>query len=399
MQSLRHYIFEVLKEDAYKRHTGQRYKDDIQQFRNAADKPGYYLHFTDTPKIGINPGSAFFPGYYMYPCTQKNLDKWFFKAQVLDFDDKSWAITTPQGVVARYVYLIKTTSDAKIFDLGNAEDRLMKLIDELEEFYGNLIVQRDSKAVHSKKLKIKLAVLNGSKRGLNILQLNDALQIAGMSPISDKKQAPQAIQNLDDFHKAAFGSFASDKQSISWIGINSLKEFKPLVHNGLRGFAPRLLSVLLKFVGAIGKRNGHYVHDWRDGKFYTLIDIENDVKNFIESKGVDYELLAKWINVKSDGIGAFLTLLIGWYPDYDGFLDHNFTLGKYEKEQLYLKPTARSKFEIAMMVDRFEGQKENPPGEPTSPGANLDRNLHDPEEVEAPRIAALNKKLSGERWK
>ena len=67
---VRSLVREILKEDAYKKMTGKRFTADIEAVRDTVGKQGYFLHFTDTPKIGVNPKSKYVPGVYFYPQVQ-----------------------------------------------------------------------------------------------------------------------------------------------------------------------------------------------------------------------------------------------------------------------------------------------------------------------------------------
>ena len=61
---IRSLIREVLAEDAYKERTGKRFTADIDKIRDNLEKKGYFLHFSDVPKIGVNPKSPYLPGSY-----------------------------------------------------------------------------------------------------------------------------------------------------------------------------------------------------------------------------------------------------------------------------------------------------------------------------------------------
>lgn len=107
---------EILKEDAYKRETGKRYTGDIDKFRDTAGKPGYYIHLTDVPKIGVNPKSNFLPGLYLYPHSKSN-----FQSLIMGHRGNFIA-----GNMARYAFLVKLRSDLKILKPDDLNDYLNK---------------------------------------------------------------------------------------------------------------------------------------------------------------------------------------------------------------------------------------------------------------------------------
>lgn len=111
MKSIRDLVCEILREDAYKKKTGSRYTGDIDMFKNSVNKDGYYLHFSDVPKVGINPKSNFLPGIYLYPNIKPIYDAFFA-------DPKGWH--RGQARAARYVYLVKINPGLKIVE-GKSE--------------------------------------------------------------------------------------------------------------------------------------------------------------------------------------------------------------------------------------------------------------------------------------
>jgi hypothetical protein len=111
MKIVRNLVSEILKEDAYKKKTGHRFTDDIKLIKDSLNKPGYFLHFTDIPKIGVFPGSSYMTGVYFYPNTRE-----IYK----DFVTNSFSMARGASRSARYVYLVKIKPNVKILDGADA---------------------------------------------------------------------------------------------------------------------------------------------------------------------------------------------------------------------------------------------------------------------------------------
>jgi len=109
-------VREILNEDAYKRETGKRYTGDIEKFRDTVGKPGYYIHLSDVPKIGINPKSNFLPGLYLYPHSKSN-----FETLIMGHRGNFIA-----GNMARYAFLVKLRDDLKILKPDDLNSYLNK---------------------------------------------------------------------------------------------------------------------------------------------------------------------------------------------------------------------------------------------------------------------------------
>lgn len=121
---VRSLIREILKEDAYKEMTGKRFTADIEAVRDTVGEQGYFLHFTDTPKIGVNPRSKYVPGVYFYPNTQEIYDAFFKDAS--DYYRGA-------GRAARYVYLVKLKPGLKIVEGDGINEKIRGLMqDSLE---------------------------------------------------------------------------------------------------------------------------------------------------------------------------------------------------------------------------------------------------------------------------
>jgi len=124
MNVIRLLIREMLTEDAYKKRTGHRFVDDINLVKNSVNKDGYFLHFSDVPKIGINPKSSYLPGVYFYPNIEP-LYKTFF-ANV----GGPWR---GQGRAARYVYLVKLKPNVNLIEGKEITEKAKKIISEITE--------------------------------------------------------------------------------------------------------------------------------------------------------------------------------------------------------------------------------------------------------------------------
>ena len=117
--NLRSLICEILTEDAYKRRTGERFTDDVQKIRDTLDQPGYFVHFTDVPKIGVNTKSRYLVGTYFYPNTKQVFDG-FIRNVVGSYRGA--------GRAARYVYLVKLRPGLRIIEGAEINDRILETI-------------------------------------------------------------------------------------------------------------------------------------------------------------------------------------------------------------------------------------------------------------------------------
>lgn len=109
---VRSLVREILSEmQAYKRVTGKKYTADIEMFRDNVGKPGYYIHLTDQPKVGVNPRSDFLPGTYMYRNTRDNF------LSVLGPGESGSDVSGAR--YGRYVFLLKLKGDVKMLRGGN----------------------------------------------------------------------------------------------------------------------------------------------------------------------------------------------------------------------------------------------------------------------------------------
>ena len=113
-QIIRSLVREILKEDqAYKRLTGKKYTADIEMFRDNVGKPGYYIHLSDIPKLGVNPKTGYLPGLYLYPNTKAN-----YEAALLG----SGRGSVVAGRASRYVFLVKLRSDLNLLDTADLNE-------------------------------------------------------------------------------------------------------------------------------------------------------------------------------------------------------------------------------------------------------------------------------------
>ena len=139
MKIIRLLIKEILAEDAYKKRTGHRFVDDINFVKNTVDKEGYFLHFSDVPKIGVNPKSSYFPGVYFYPNIRPIYNNFFANVS---------GNVRGQARGARYVYLVKLKQGLNILNgdgiTKNVQETMSKIVEpflsaglETSEYFKN----------------------------------------------------------------------------------------------------------------------------------------------------------------------------------------------------------------------------------------------------------------------
>jgi len=116
-------VREMLVEmQAYKRVTGKKYTADIEAFRDSVGKPGYYIHLSDIPKLGVNPKTGYLPGLYLYPNTKEN-----YEAALLG----SGRGSVVAGRASRYAFLVKLRSDLKLLDTADLNEYINKKFDSI----------------------------------------------------------------------------------------------------------------------------------------------------------------------------------------------------------------------------------------------------------------------------
>lgn len=116
---IRSLVREILREDAYKEKTGKRFTADIEAVRDTVDMEGYFLHFTEVPKIGVNPMSKYIAGVYFYPNTREIYDGFFKDVQT---------IYRGAGRAARYVYLVKLKPGLDIVEGAAINERIREAL-------------------------------------------------------------------------------------------------------------------------------------------------------------------------------------------------------------------------------------------------------------------------------
>jgi len=117
--TIRSLVREILREDVYKEKTGKRFTADIEKVRDTVDEEGYFLHFSEVPKIGIKPISNYFTGVYFYPNTREIYDGFFRDVQ---------STYRGAGRAARYVYLVKLKPGLNIIEGAEINERIREVL-------------------------------------------------------------------------------------------------------------------------------------------------------------------------------------------------------------------------------------------------------------------------------
>lgn len=484
MKIVKFLIKEILAEDAYKKKTGFRFNEDIKAVANSVNKPGYFLHFSDVPKIGINPSSGYFPGLYMYPNTQEIYD--FIFSDIGNF--------VGAGRGARYVYLVKLNPNVKILEgyenikriVGQARAKIMKplfdagvdagltvdkkslqqaalmsvgsmsksnisfefpsleemkenglfdIINEKNERYNNLY-----KRLNTKNLKSNDDIIQWNKEIKEVIEGLSMNYYKYQLPVLkeyDKKYLTKKIKEIEKEFSANFFSLQTDdnlKKFEDFLKTNKLPESwlqlkfpfiiaRSLINDHLLVEEANKYSQLetkhtikmFLFLNDLIKHPKDLTVKSKEGKFSTIdsktiaercIDeakkVAGKYSNFlmkaikdIDDVGVNIALSISGFDgindtstlsketiddirsskVKSDRITYRSRAFFGMGDGKMGIL------GKYESQQLFIFPPLQRKFKIVTMIDRFEGDKKDPPGSAT-PDVDWDR-----------RPAALKKRI------
>lgn len=141
---VRGFVREILSEDAYKKRTGKRFTDDVEKIRNNLDKEGYFLHFSDVPKIGINPKSRYLPGVYFYPNIKEIYDG-FVKNVVGTYRGA--------GRASRYVFLVRLKDGLNIVEGEQIKERAHETLRSISKPLLDLDIDDSSRVGREKDFK------------------------------------------------------------------------------------------------------------------------------------------------------------------------------------------------------------------------------------------------------
>lgn len=402
ISEVRDLISLILKEDKYKKMVGTRYTGDIEIFRRAvsntpeeAFKNRTFVHFTDTPKIGINPKSTYIKGYYFYPLT-----KTIFDGFVRDVS----TMTRGQARGARYVYLVKINNSANILESDeiyeSINERLRILTESIKESLldvssiGNnpgyakieseLGVSLDSQAkelasnisdaINRLNPRKEESINNYTSEITNILEKAGAINILhnlllskSKTPTIEKNRLLKLAANLRVQKTPMVGitslqALMSEKYTNTnrlLSKANSLSETftkgKELVLDVVRHHINQILDIFA---------SDSQIYVAKDGTIISGRDIGASALNrFLKETSIDEK-------TRKDNVGFFIKIAMG--NEYDGVFDAGHKgasdlggemvkmgqISNQEKTQLYMRPEARKYFEIISMIDRFEGEKD-----------------------------------------
>lgn len=242
MKSIRDLVSEILREDAYKKKTGSRYTGDIDLFKNAVNKDGYYLHFSDVPKVGINPKSNFLPGIYLYPNIKPIYDAFFA-------DPKGYQ--RGQARAARYVYLVKIKPGLKIVEgkseIFESSKAMMKKIIEplMSANLSDWIIKNDKDKENLKKTALSQAMgFAYSDPSHAYPNLKELEEMGLLSLILEKQESfKNKINEIEKIKKELSSKSVSSmsKDELSKFLLQKLERLNSLFDNyaGAGLFAPR----------------------------------------------------------------------------------------------------------------------------------------------------------------
>ncbi len=447
-----------LFEDKFKRETGKRFTKDLEKIKDAVGKDNFFVHFTDTPKIGINPRSTFLPGLYAYPLTREIYEKF-----VISVDEYARG----QGRAGRYVFLLKIKPDAKIIEGKELEGRIVKnfayciapLLDsnlaiaipknrylgheevtELIETHYRDDIMLGLERIRSELKRIEFHI---NKRSAKLAALKTVLREtapdAGELPewINEKlwdgsKESKRNMQKLTLDHitndELASGKLASaiytykDHPMIAGIRnsvfiSNDIITLQNLANHSYSGAATKRWDVLRDLFVFDKKLNTTSFIRTKSGERKEMKQIVNEcLERTLQIMKISKEKLLQIL--KQDSVGTNILLGLG---DASVLIDTGIgarntaagwggILGDLEAVQAYIKPPIGKSIEVIAMVDRFEGDPDSktPPGTSTPDkdyGKVADDEWRDwaaGRESGArdlsPRALALNKKFLGKGY-
>jgi hypothetical protein len=444
-----------LFEDKFKRETGKRFTGDLQKIKDAVGKENFFVHFTDTPKVGVNPKSQFIPGVYAYPLTRDVYEKF-----VISVDEYARG----QARAGRYVFLLKLKSSARVIEGPELEERIVKnfahcvapllnseliattpehrymrsedIVKLIEEHYRDDVLrglERIRSEVKSIGLRInkkaaRLAALRAVIKDIvpNVEEfpawINEKLW-------DDSKDSKRNMHRLTLDHirddESANGNLAGaiytykDHPLLSgiWNSINisnKRAKLQSLVSHSYSGAAMARWEMLRDlFDSPLGTKAGLPIKTKSGEKKEMSQIIDEALKRTLETMKVSKEKLLQVL--KQDPIGTNILLGLG---DADVIIDRGTAevksatagwggiLGDLETMQAYIRPPIGKAVDIVGMVDRFEGE----PDSKVPPGSTPDKDYGKVADDEwrdwaagresgarelSPRALALNKKFLG----
>lgn len=408
LNEIRSLISLILLEDKYKEMTGQRYADDIKKFSKfvsntskEAFENGYYVHFTDTPKIGINPSSPYLKGYYFYPLTKTILNEFIGNVSVG---------TRGQARGARYVYLVKITPD-NILESDKIYPSILKrlkiLIDPIEQKLLDTTAARWNEGTAALESKLGIS-LNSQIKSLvsDLRQEADDLKRKKSISIEGYENAIREVLNKHGAREIENNFFMLGREEKTIVKVRNKVEKtiksiedqiamkkSPVIGNSIlsKVIADKyystgdLLSTAMSLKGMFSSGR-EYSLDYERAEVKKILHaLESDLKAYVAKDGtpisgreIGGEAIKEFYDQtgidgksKIDSVGYFIKIAIG--NEYEGVFDaghagglgdaggENTAMGlisNQEKTQLYLKPQARNKIQVISIIDRFEGEKE-----------------------------------------
>jgi hypothetical protein len=330
---VRKLVSEMLKEDAYKKKTGRRFTDDIKLIKDSLNKPGYFLHFTDVPKIGVFPGSTYMAGVYFYPNTRE-----IYK----DFVENSYSMARGASRSARYVYLVKIKPGTKILD-------------------GEATIKEASRQALR---KIFSPILDGD---LNLSLISDESVKAGFMQAALQTQAGSSSRNIP---KHEYPTIEEMKESglLSYIEQRNekVKEAQEiLLRRKIKGEdeEARIKLIKQKIEEAIGDVASHVdMHEINLSPLYPLGEQRTKVKKASEKLSSFYfpllpSKLEKLSSELQMGYHPLRNNSFRTFPMYTMQLLQETAL-LYCRASTYLKTPVRHNAEGLMWLDTMKRQKE-----------------------------------------
>jgi hypothetical protein len=300
---IRSLVREILMEDqAYKRVTGKKYTADIEMFRDNVDKPGYYIHLTDVPKLGINPQTSYLPGLYLYKNTRENF------LSVLGTGGSGSDVSAAR--YARYVYLVKLKDDVKLLQGGR------ELEEHIDKKYKSAVVPVLEELLDTRLMKnpVNASQYYGKDGGFTRWEA-----IGSIVPVLEV--TPEMLDEIGD------NRFIDNVNRAIGL-ISELRSIIPLKGKARTERATEVNGRIAKFL----KDNGNYVTiqdtaPFSTGRHYSSGDMQYGPKvgktGVVSPQGIDKAIkslnsyIADFVEVGADGVASISREKISvWSKEY-----------------------------------------------------------------------------------